>query len=195
MSPTLNLRPEENGSVEFKQLTEDAATSEMHLELEDKPSISSAMVEAQIDAIPERSAGPNDCSEAEGAGKTMNDENVVRKSRFEETPASETSADLALINVPTEGVETGHADEKNDAGETEEQPSMNPTEELVQNEYHIKTDGGLAKDLLHFRSIGEALGKFEMDVVKETASLPFKEVDKPNEQSQAVALVINMHLF
>lgn len=198
MLPTPKLPSEKHGSsAEPKQLTEDAATRETNAELEDKPSTPSPTVDAQTEAIPERSAGATESFEAESAGNTTNDKNAVRISKFEETPASEmsTSTDSASINGPTEAVETEYVDDKNITDEPKEQPSVKPTVELVENEYHIKKDGELAKDLIHFRSLDEPLGKFEADFLKESSPLsPKVEDDKPNEQSKALALVINIHL-
>ena len=132
----------------------------------------------------QRPAGVNESSEAETAGKTMEDENGLRKSKSEETTASESTTASASISVPTEAVETEHVDAKNDIGETKEQLSVKPTMELVQNEYNILKDGGVARDLIHFRSLDVPLGKLEMDFVKEVDN-------QPNEQSEALALVIN----
>ena len=196
MPPIPNLISEKHGSAEPKLLSEDAATRETHLELDDKASSPLETVEEQTDSIPERSAGANESFEAETVGKTMNDENAAIKSKYEETPESEPSIQSASINLPTETVEPVH-DEENDTGETMEQSLVKPIEDQVQNEYHIKKDGELAKDLIHFRSLDEPLGKFENDFVKESSSLPLQEMDdQPNEQSEALLpLVINMHLL
>ncbi|KAG0611198.1 hypothetical protein M758_7G123100 [Ceratodon purpureus] len=191
--PTPNFQWEKHGSsTETKQLTEHAATRVIDPKLEDEPSTPSPTAEAETEAVPERSAGATEDFEAESVGKTMNDKNAVRISKFEETPASEmsTSTDLASKNVPTEALETEQVDEKNVTDETKEQPSTKPTVNLVQNEYRIRKDGGVAKDLIHFRSPDEPLGKFETDFVKVSSPVPVKEKDdKPNEQSQALALV------
>ncbi|KAG0567705.1 hypothetical protein KC19_7G154600 [Ceratodon purpureus] len=191
--PTPNFQWEKHGSsTETKQLTEHAATRVIDPKLEDEPSTPSPTAEAETEGVPERSAGATEDFEAESAGKTMNDKNAVRISKFEETPASEmsTSTDLASKNVPTEALETEQVDEKNVTDETKEQPSTKPTVNLVQNEYRIRKDGGVAKDLIHFRSPDEPLGKFETDFVKVSSPVPVKEKDdKPNEQSQALALV------
>jgi hypothetical protein len=179
-----NLLSKNHGGAGSEQLTEDATTRKIHRELEDKPSTPTPTVEAQTDAIPERPAGANESSEAETAGKTMQDENALRKSKSEETTASESTTASASISVPTEAVETEHVDAKNDIGETKEQLSVKPTVELVQNEYNILKDGGVARDLIHFRSLDVPLGKLETDFVKEVDN-------QPNEQSEALALVIN----
>lgn len=182
VSPSPNLLSKNHGSAGSEQLTEDATTRNIHLELEDKHSTPSPTVEAQTNAIPERPAGANESSEAETAGKTMEDENGLRKSKSEETTASESTTASASISVPTEAVETEHVDAKNDIRETKEQLSVKPTMELVQNEYDILKDGGVARDLIHFRSLDVPLGKLETDFVKEVDN-------QPNEQSEALALV------